>query len=128
MVRTSTKETPLTVVALWTGRVVGCLFLILGSLVFVTFLETASVVDLALSLLGTGGALAYLFGLERSNHPSSRRAQLVGWLMMVAFSLIPISLLFLPMLVVLSALPGLFLRFGRSWRGGLPPSLGRQVR
>lgn len=106
---------------------VGCFFLILGSLVFVTFLETGSVLALVLAALGVGGALTYLFGLERSSHPLSRRAQLVGWLMMATFSLIPTSLLFLPLVVVLSALPALFLRFQRSWYGGHAP-LDQQTR
>jgi hypothetical protein len=122
------KERSPTVVALWTGRVVACFFLILGSLVFVTFLETESALFLVLAVLGIGGALAYVFGLERSSHPSSRSAQLVGWLMMAAFSLTPTSFLFLPLVVVLSALPGLFLRFQRSWYGGRPPSLRRHAR
>lgn len=37
--------------------------------------------------------------------------------MMAAFSLVPTSLLFLPLVLALSALPGLFLRFQRSWYG-----------
>ena len=115
---TSTDDSKLAVVALWTGRIVACFFLILGSMVFVTFLDTGEVVWLALSFMCVGGALLYLVGLERSSHPRSRWAQLAGWLMMAAFSLIPTSLLFLPLVLALSALPGVFLRFQRSWYGG----------
>lgn len=116
--RTSAEERPLTVAALWTGRAVACLFLILGSLVFVTFLETGELLWLALSVAGVGGALLYIVGLERSTHPRSRWVQLTGWSLMAAFSLVPTSLLFLPLIVVLSALPALFSRFQRSWYGG----------
>jgi hypothetical protein len=128
MVSTSTEGRPLTVVALWTGRIVACFFLILGSLVFVTFLETGKLVWLALSVVGVGGALLYIVGLERSSHPRSRWAQLVGWLMMAAFSLIPSSLLFLPLVLALSALPGLFLRFQKSWYASGRPSLDEHAR
>jgi hypothetical protein len=121
IVNTSTEERPLTVAAVWTGRVVACFFLILGSLVFVTFLETGKLVWLALSVDGVGGALLYIVGVERSRRPSSRWVQLVGWLMMATFSLIPTSLLFLPLVVVLCALPALLLRFQRSWYGGHAP-------
>jgi hypothetical protein len=79
-------------------------------LVFVTFLETGSVLNLALALLGFGGALTYLFGLERSSHPPSRWAQLVGWLMMAAASLVPSNILFVPAGLVLLALPAVFVR------------------
>jgi hypothetical protein len=120
-VRTSTEERPLTVAALWTGRVVASFFLILGSLVFVTFLETGERVWLALSVIGVGGALLFIVGLERSSYPRSRWVQLAGWLMMTMFSLIPTSLLFLPLVLALTALPALFLRFQRSWYGGHAP-------
>jgi hypothetical protein len=121
MVRTSTEERSLTVVALWTGRLVACFFLILGSLVFVTFLETGEAVWLALSVMGVGGALLFIVGLERSSHPRSRWVQLAGWLMMTVFSLVPTSLLFLPLVLAVTALPALFLRFQRSWYGGRVP-------
>lgn len=126
--RTSAEGKSLPVAALWTGRVVGCFFLIIGSLVFVTFLETGELVWLAFAVVGVGGAVLYLVGLERSSHASSRWAQLVGWVMMTAFSLIPTSWLFLPTVVALSALPGLLLRFQRSWYGAPPRSLGGHSR
>jgi len=118
MVRTSTDDSRLTVVAIWTGRVVACFFLILGSLVFVTFLETGLLRDFVFAALGVGGAILFIVGVERSSRPSFLWVQLAGWLMMAGFSLIPTSLLFLPLVVVLSALPALFLRFQRSWYGG----------
>jgi hypothetical protein len=119
-VSSSREERSPTVVALWTGRLVACFVLILGALVFVTFLETLEPLWLVLSVVGVGGAILYVVGLERSSHPGSRWVQLAGWLVMAAFSLLPTSLLFFPMVVVLSALPGLFLRFQRSWYGGRP--------
>ena len=112
---TSTEEKSSTVVWQWVGRAVACLFLILGSLVFVTFLETVELLWLVLAIMGVGGSLLYIIGLERSIHPRSRWIQLTGWLMMACFSLIPTSLLFIPMLLALLALPALFSRFQRSW-------------
>jgi hypothetical protein len=98
----------------WTGRGVACVFLILGSLVFVTFLDTSSPVWLALAFTGVSGALLYIVGLERTTQPSSKRIQLAGWSMMAAFSLIPTSLLFIPLVLVLLALPALLRRFQNS--------------
>ena len=111
---TSTNDSRLAAVAKWTGRVVACLILILGALVFVTFTETGLVRDLAYAVLGVVGALVFIVGLEGSR-PSSRWVQLAGWLMMAGFSLIPTSLLFIPSVAVIAALPGLFHRFQRSW-------------
>jgi hypothetical protein len=109
------------------GRLVACFFLILGSLVFVTFLETGELLWLALSVAGVGGALLFIVGLERSRDPASRWIQLAGWALMAMFSLIPTSLLFIPLVLVLSALPALCLRFQRSWYGGRT-SLDEQTR
>jgi hypothetical protein len=125
----STDDGRLAVVAIWTGRVVACFILILGSLVFVTFLETGLLRDLVFAVFGVGGALLFIVGVERSNRPSSRWVQLAGWLMMAAFSLIPTSLLFLPMVLVLLAVPALFLRFQHSWHAsGRGPSLDPRAR
>jgi hypothetical protein len=107
------KEARASAVWEWTGRAVACLVLILGSLVFVTFLETGKTVWLVLAITGVGGALLYIVGLERTRHPISRRMKLAGWLMMAAFSLIPTSLLFIPLVLVLFALPALLPRFQR---------------
>lgn len=117
---TATGDSRLAVIATWTGRVVACFNLIIGSLVFVTFTETGLVRDLVFAVLGVGGALLFIVGLERSR-PSSRWVQLAGWLMMAAFSLIPTSLLFIPFVFVLAALPGLFHRFQRSWYANARP-------
>jgi hypothetical protein len=117
------------VVAIWTGRVVACFILILGALVFVTFLETGLLRDLTYAALGVGGALLFIVGVERSSRPSFRWVQLLGWLMMAGFSLIPTSLLFLPMVVVLAALPGLFVRFQSSWYArDRPPAVHQRSR
>jgi hypothetical protein len=48
------------VVALWTGRLVACFVLILGALVFVTFLETLEPLWLVLYVVGVGGAILYV--------------------------------------------------------------------
>ena len=89
----------------WVARLVASFFLLLGALVFSTFLDTGSVVWLAISILGFGGALVFMFGIERPQHPLARRARQAGWAMMAAFSLLPTSLLFVPLLVALLALP-----------------------
>lgn len=111
---TLSKEARAPIVWQWTGRAVACLFLILGSLVFVTFLDTGQAVWLVLAVTGVGGALLYIVGLERTGEPVSRWMQLGGWLMMAAFSLIPTSLLFLPAILVPCALPALLIRFQNS--------------
>jgi hypothetical protein len=126
-VSTSTDGIRLAGVATWTGRVVACFILILGSLVFVTFLETGLGRDLVFAVLAVGGALLFIVGLERSG-PSFRWVQLAGWLMMGGFSLIPTSLLFIPMVAVLAASPGLFRRFQRSWyAAGRSPRLDQRA-
>jgi hypothetical protein len=126
-VSTSTDDSRLAVVAIWTGRFVACFILILGSLVFVTFLETALARDLIYALMGVGGALLFIVGVERSS-VSFRWVQLAGWLLMAGFSLIPTSLLFVPMVAVLAALPGLFHRFEKSWyASGRPPQVDQHA-
>jgi hypothetical protein len=113
-VGTSTKEARASAVWQWTGRAVACIFFLLGSLVFVTFLDTSSLVWLALAITGVAGALLYLVGLEGTRHPSSRCLQIAGWVMMATFSLIPTSLLITPLVLVLFALPALLPRFQNS--------------
>jgi chromate transport protein ChrA len=126
-VSTATDDSRLAVVATWTGRVVACFILIIGSLVFVTFTETGLVRDLVYAVLGVGGALLFIVGLERSR-PSSRWVHLAGWLMMAGFSTLPSSLLFIPMVAVLAALPGLFHRFQKSWyASGRPPPVDQHA-
>jgi hypothetical protein len=89
----------------WTARFVASAFLLLGALVFSSFLETGFPFYLAMSVLGFGGAAVFVFGIERLHHRSARLARQVGWAMMAVFSLIPTSLLFVPLMVVLLALP-----------------------
>jgi chromate transport protein ChrA len=126
-VSTRTDDSRLAVAATWTGRVVACFILIIGALVFVTFTETGLVRDLVYAILGVGGALLFIVGLERSRS-SSRWVQLAGWLMMAAFSTIPSSLLRIPMVAVLAASPGLFHRFQRSWyASGRPPPVDQHA-
>jgi hypothetical protein len=109
-VRTTTEERPLTVAALWTGRVVACVFLILGSLVFVTFLETDEWWTLGFAVAAFGGALLFIFGLERPDHPAARWARPAGWFLMAVASTVPSSLLFIPFFLALLALPALLMR------------------
>jgi hypothetical protein len=107
---------------------IACFILILGALVFGTFLETGLLRDLIYAVLGAGGALLFIIGVERWSRPSFRWVQLVGWLMMAGFSLIPTSL-FLPVVVVLAALPALFVRFqSSSYASGRPPAVHQQSR
>ena len=90
---------------MWLGRVAAGLTLVLGVLVFSSAVETGSVLLFALSADGVLGALLLILGIERPAHPLSRWARSIGWAMMFAFSLVPTSLLFVPALVVLLALP-----------------------
>jgi hypothetical protein len=89
----------------WLGRVAASLILVLGVLVFISAVETGSLLLFGLSALGVVGALGFAFGFERPTHPKATPARAVGWVMMLGFSLVPTSLLFLPLLVVLLALP-----------------------
>lgn len=110
MVRTSTEEKTRSAGWLWTARAVACFFLILGALVFVTFLETGTLWTLGIAVAALGGALLFIFGLERPQHPPARWARRVGWSMMALASLVPTSLLFIPLLLALLALPVAFAR------------------
>jgi hypothetical protein len=112
-VRTSTEGRSSAVVWQWVARAVACFFLIVGSLVFVAFLDTDRPVWLVLAITGVGGALLYIGGLEPTAHPLSKWMQLTGWLLMAIFSLIPTSLLSVPAITVLLALPALLRRFPR---------------
>lgn len=118
---TSTEERTLHAL-LWTGRVVGCFFVILGLLVFSSSFETGQIWLAAFAVLGVGGGLIYIFGLERPRHPSSRWARVLGWLMMGGLSVLPSSLMFAPVVLVLLALPALFLRSRRPQEPSLRPS------
>jgi hypothetical protein len=109
-VSTSTEERTVPVFLTWMGRFVASFFILLGLLALGSVFETSSaILPGAASLLGVGGGLVYLLGLERPHHRMSQSVRIVGWLMMAGFSAIPTSLMFVPAIVVLLALPPLFL-------------------
>ena len=100
---------------MWVGRAIACVFAYLGIMVFHGSFETGSSEWRARALAGICGAVLYIGGLEGARYRGSRWVQLVGWLMMaVALSLIPSSLLYLPAILVLFALPALLTRFQNS--------------
>ena len=99
---------------MWAGRAVACVFAYLGIMVFRTFLETGSSEWRTVAVAGVCGAVLYIVGLEGARHRGSRWVQLAGWLMMAPLSLIPSSLLYLPAILVLFALPALLTRFQSS--------------
>ena len=94
---------------LWIGRAAACFFLIFGVLVFITFLETGALWTLGITVAALGGALLFIFGLERPGHSFSRWARPIGWSMMAVSSIVPSSLVFISIALVLSALPALVL-------------------
>jgi hypothetical protein len=94
---------------LWAGRAAACFFLIFGALVFVSFLETGTLWILGIVVAALGGALLFIFGLERPQHPAAKWALWVGWSMMAVAALVPSSLLVVQLALVLLALPILFL-------------------
>jgi hypothetical protein len=97
-------------VVLWTGRAAASFFLIFGALVFVTFIETGELWTLGVSLAALGGALLFIFGLERPEHSFSSWARPIGWSMMAVASLVPSSLVFISIALALVALPAVFVR------------------
>jgi hypothetical protein len=101
----SLKRRELPPFLLWTARVAACFFLIIGALVFVTFLETGEWWTLGIAAAALGGALLLIFGLERPDHPAAPWARPVGWFLMGVASTVPSSLLFIPFLFALFALP-----------------------
>jgi hypothetical protein len=105
-----TEERTSSAVWLWPGRVVACFFLVLGALVFSSFLDTGTWWILAFALAASGGALLFIVGLERPQHPAATWARRVGWSMMALGSFVPTSLLFMPFLLALLALPTVFAR------------------
>jgi hypothetical protein len=107
---TSTEQGTLTVVFLWIGRASACFFLIFGALVFVTFIETGALWTLGVALAALGGAFLLIFGLERPGHAFSGRARPIGWSLMAVASLVPSSLVFISIALILLALPTLFIR------------------
>jgi hypothetical protein len=102
------RELP--VAFLWTARLVACFFLIIGALVFVTFLETDEWWTLGFAVVAFGGALLFIVGLESPDHPAARWARPAGWFLMAVASTVPSSLLFIPFFLALLALPALLMR------------------
>ncbi len=98
------------VVPWWTGRAAASFFLIVGALVFVTFVETGELWTLGISLAAVGGALLFIFGLERPEHSFSSWARPIGWSMLAVASLVPSSLMVISMGLALLALPAVFVR------------------
>jgi len=106
----SPEERTPTVTWQWVGRVVACFFLILGALGFSSFIDAGTLWHLGFAVAALGGALLFIFGLERSEHPAAAWARRVGWSLMALASLVPTSLLFMPFLLALVALPAVFVR------------------
>ena len=102
------RELP--VALLWTARLVACFFLIIGALVFVTFLETGTSRSLGFAVAALVGALLFIFGLERPDHRVAGWARPVGWFLMAVASTVPSSFLFIPFFLVLLALPAALMR------------------
>jgi hypothetical protein len=100
----------------WTGRVAASFFLLFGALVFVTFIQTGELWALGISLAAIGGALLFIFGLERPDHSFSSWARPLGWSLMAEASLVPSSLVFISVGLALLALPALFAP-PRGWIG-----------
>ena len=107
---TSLKRRELPGVFLWAARVAACFFLIIGSLVFVTFLETGEWWTFGIAAAALGGALLFILGLERPDRPAARWARPVGWFLMGVASTLPSSLLFIPFFFALIALPAVLMR------------------
>jgi hypothetical protein len=109
-VSTSLKRRELPSVLLWIARVAACFFLIIGALVFVTFLETGEWWTLGIAAAALGGALLLIFGLERPDHPVAPWARPIGWFLMGVAAAVPSSLFFIPFLFALFALPAVLMR------------------
>jgi hypothetical protein len=93
---------------LWLGRVAAGMVLVLGIAVFTSFAETGSALLFLMAADGVLGSALLLFGVERPAHRLARPARLLGWAMMLAFTLVPTGLLYLPAVVVLCAAPAAF--------------------
>jgi hypothetical protein len=106
----SLERRELPVALLWTARVAASFFLIIGALVSVTFLETGEWWTLGIAVAALGGALFFIFGLERPHHAAARWARPVGWFLMALASTVPSSFLFIPFFLVLLALPAVLMR------------------
>lgn len=94
--------------ARWTARLAVALVLVLGALVLWSAFETGHAWLYGMALVGLSGAALFAAGIERPERPTSHTVRLVGWLLMLGFSLVPTSFLFLPAIVVLCAAPSAF--------------------
>ena len=92
----------------WTARLAVALVLVLGCLVFLSALETGHGWLYAMATTGIGGALLFGAGVERPGIAPARVLRAVGWAMMLGFTLVPTSFLFLPAVVVLCVAPTAF--------------------
>jgi len=104
------KRRELPTLFLWTARGAACFFLIIGTLVFVTFLETGEWWTLGIAAAAFGGALLLIFGLERPDHPAAPWARPVGWFLIGVASTVPSGLFFVPFFFALAALPAMLMR------------------
>ena len=82
--------------ARWTARLAVALVLVLGALVLWSAVETGHAWLYGMALAGLSGAALFAAGIERPRRPSSHTLRLVGWFLMLGFSLVPTSFLFLP--------------------------------
>ena len=89
----------------WTARLAVAVVLVLGCLVSWSAVETGHGWLYAMAATGIGGALLFGVGVERPDMASGRLLRPVGWSMMLGFTLVPTSFLFLPAVVVLCAAP-----------------------
>jgi hypothetical protein len=95
---------------LWSARFTACFFLIIGSLVFTSFTETGEPWLLGIAVAALGGAALFIYGLERPTDQPASWARPTGFALMAIASLVPSSLLFIPTLVLLFAVPALIAR------------------
>jgi hypothetical protein len=109
-VSTSLRRRELPAALLWIARVVASFFLIIRALLSVTFLENGERWTLWIAVAALGGALLFIFGLERPHHPAARWARPVGWPLMALASTVPSNLFFVPFFFVLFALPAVLMR------------------
>jgi hypothetical protein len=110
MMPTSVEARTSSSVALWTGRVAACFFMIVGALVFVSFFETGELWLLGVAVASLGGALLLIFGIEHRSRPASRWTRAVGWAAMAVPALVPSSLMLPALALLLLALPSVFVR------------------
>ena len=94
--------------ARWTARLAVALVFVLGALVLRSAVETGHGWLYGMAVIGLGGASLFAVGIERPERHSSHALRLAGWFLMLGFSLVPTSFLFLPAIVVLCSAPSAF--------------------